>query len=215
MPSFLQHCLSWGSETWCVPSVLVWWEALCDTHDSGEVASTTHCFRLWWQPFHQLPASEWRLKTEQEGRGGLVETNFQLEESSAIVWNSQSPQQPDTLTLRLNEIIGCERVPVFFVLQTRRVKVLADHMQVHMTVKDKEIIVSMSNTRPHCIWQGWRQSKKGQIVKHVAFFPATYTQLRGTNLSPKLDCNTQYGTSPRPPSFTKCIFQYDRLESWL
>lgn len=135
--SFLKHSLSWGGETWCVPSVLVWWEALCDTHDSGEVASTTHCFRLWWKLFHQLPASEWRLKTERKVRGGLVETNLQLKESDKRVWNSQSPQLPNALTLRLNEIICCERVPVFLVLQTRRVKVLADHMQVHMTVKDK------------------------------------------------------------------------------
>lgn len=28
---------------------------------------------------------------------------------------------------------------MFFVLQTWRVEVLTDHMQVHMTVKDKEI----------------------------------------------------------------------------
>lgn len=131
------NTVSSESETWCVPSVQVWWRALCDKHDSGEVASTTHCFRLWWKPFHQLPASEWRLKTERAERGGLVETNLQLKQSKAIVWNSWGPQQPNALTLRLNEIICCERVPVFFVLQTRRVKVLADHMQVHMTVKDK------------------------------------------------------------------------------
>lgn len=60
--------------------------------------------------------------------------------SSVILWNLITPKTHlNFLTLRVNEIICCERVPVFFVLQTWRVKVLADHMEVYMTVKDAEI----------------------------------------------------------------------------
>lgn len=41
------------------------------------------------------------------------------------------------LTLRLDEVFSGEGVPVFLVLQTRRIKVLADDVQVNVTVKRK------------------------------------------------------------------------------
>jgi hypothetical protein len=43
-----------------------------------------------------------------------------------------------SLTLRINEVISCEGVPVLLVLQGRGVKVLADDMQVNVAcVKHK------------------------------------------------------------------------------
>lgn len=88
---FLIHHLSWESETWCVPSVLVWWKALCGTRDSAEVVSTAHWFHLWWQPFRLFRASEWHLNKTKNRRCGLVYTTLQ-QKKQCHLWNFITPK---------------------------------------------------------------------------------------------------------------------------